>query len=226
MVPNPQYPANNGTPPLFFFYASNRIMAPSRSMTGAAIKELIRGQVPDFDLTYSLVLEGHGGDADVLIADDAVLDLTHGHGDAPKHFGSKPPTSFGDQRPNICALEEHFARLRELYPEATMTAAPESAMRIHIPAFPLPPGWSQSETQVWFVVPAGYPGANPDCFWAEAELHLANGGAPRNTSVQLLPGTSTQTLWFSWHVVRGWNPVTHDLRTYVAMIAARFQEVS
>jgi hypothetical protein len=80
---------------IFFFYLETKIIATTKIMTGAEIKSAIKAVVPTLDLTHDLVLEGHGRDEDKLIRDDDKVDLSHGHGEGPKHFFTRPPTNFG-----------------------------------------------------------------------------------------------------------------------------------
>lgn len=80
---------------IFFFFVENRIEVTESPMTGAAIKQAIKANVPGFDVTHDLILEGHGSEQDRLIKDDESVNLAHGHGERPKTFFSKPPTNFG-----------------------------------------------------------------------------------------------------------------------------------
>jgi hypothetical protein len=97
---------------------------------------------------------------------------------------------------------------------------------IRVPRLRLPPGWSKPSTDVWFVVPVGYPGAMPDCFWAEPDLRLADGAQPANSGQQAVGGTGPEVgLWFSWHLQR-WNPSTDAIVSYVHFIESRFRRVS
>jgi hypothetical protein len=81
---------------IFFFFDDDKIVAPKEVLTGAEIKALIKAKVPTFDPTHDLVLEGHGHDADSVIADGDSVDLGRGHGEGgPKHFFGRPPTNFG-----------------------------------------------------------------------------------------------------------------------------------
>lgn len=80
---------------VFFFYLDEKIEADRSLLTGAEIKAATKARVPSLDLTHDLVLEGHGHEQDRAIRDDEPIDLSHGHGQAPKHFFTRPPTSFG-----------------------------------------------------------------------------------------------------------------------------------
>mgnify|MGYP003385446128 CR=1 FL=1 len=209
----------------FFFYNGKKFTATALTMTGASIKDAIRAQGGTFDPADTLVLEGSGPhDSDRIIQDGDPVGLAIGHGEGPKRFISKPPTNFGSEVSTLPpAVEAHFRRLREQYPAASCTAMGNGCFLIHIPGVFLPAGWSKTVTNIWFVVPAGYPGASPDCLSADAALHLPNGQLPQNSGQQLVPGTSTNALWFSWHIGR-WSAISHDLRTYISAMRGRFEQ--
>ncbi len=79
---------------IFFFYIDTKIEVNKSPLTGLEIKTAIAAKVP-FDVSHELVQEGHGSEQDKLIKDTDSVSLTHGHGDSPKHFYSRPPTNFG-----------------------------------------------------------------------------------------------------------------------------------
>jgi hypothetical protein len=211
--------------PIFFFYNGKKFDATGPTMTGAAIKDAIRAQGGTFDPADSLVLEGNGAhESDRIIQDGDPVELAIGHGEGPKHFIGKPPTNFGNEvGMHLSPVEGHFKRLRELHPAASSMTIGDGSFLIHIPGVIVPAGWSKSITNIWFIAPVGYPGAAPDCFWADPDLRLADGRLPQNSSEQMVPGTSTPALWFSWHISR-WAPTTHDMRTYVSVIRSRFEQ--
>src|SRR5262245_38028725 len=120
---------------------------------------------------------------------------------------AQPPQSF---------LELQFAELQERYPGATLQSTNEFSV-ISVPGVAVPPGWNKTETAIHFIVPPGYPHANPDCFNADAELRLANGCKPKNAEVQPMPLIG-ETLWFSWHLQRPWQPSRDSLLTWLAVI--------
>ncbi|WP_460894898.1 E2/UBC family protein [Ramlibacter monticola] len=104
---------------------------------------------------------------------------------------------------------------------------PSGAAVVTIPDFPLPAGWSSSSTVVRFVVPVGYPGPAPDCFWASSGLRLQNGSMPQaSQDPNPIPELGDVGLWFSWHVTdpaASWHPNRDTLTTYVGIIAERFR---
>lgn len=125
--------------------------------------------------------------------------------------------------------QRQFARLQERYADATMQELPSGGAVVTLPNIKLPAGWSSPVTTVHFVVPAGYPGPTPDCFWANHDLLLGNGAAPQaSQSPNTVPETNIQGRWFSWHVTDGqknWNPNRDDLMVYVQIILDRFRAV-
>lgn len=86
----------------------------------------------------------------------------------------------------------------------------------------LPPGWNKQQTQVWFALPVAFPNAQPDCFFADLDLRLANGAQPANSGFQTL--ATQHLLWFSWHL-SSWNPAQDNVDTYVRFIGRRLADV-
>jgi hypothetical protein len=126
------------------------------------------------------------------------------------------------------ATLRQFERLRERYPGASLEAPPSGAALVTVPNYPLPEGWSAPTTVVRFLVPVGYPGPHPDCFWTTSGLRLANGTVPQNAAdPNPIPETQHQAHWFSWHIedpARNWHPARDDLMTYLSMIGRRFEQ--
>lgn len=119
----------------------------------------------------------------------------------------------------------HFERLREKHDGALLNKLLGGTALVKVPSIPLPEGWNAKETSVWFVVPIGYPMAQPDCFWADSTLRLANGAMPQNTGLNVASGATEEGLWFSWHVA-SWNALTDDLLIYLRVIRNRFAKAS
>jgi hypothetical protein len=94
---------------------------------------------------------------------------------------------------------------------------------ISIPAVALPAGWSKTQTTVRFATPVGYPFSPPDCFWADSDLRLANGGTPQSSAANNQCPDGSTHLWFSWHVGQ-WNPNADSLLTYLRVIRRRLDE--
>jgi hypothetical protein len=120
-------------------------------------------------------------------------------------------------------VEEQLELLHGSFPDASATPLPEGGHIVTVPAVKLLEGWSERETTVRFILLANYPHSAPDCFWAEHKLRLANNSMPRNTNIQVMPGTNENWLWFSWHASR-WSPNRDSLSTYVKVIESRFRD--
>lgn len=120
-------------------------------------------------------------------------------------------------------IEEQFEKLKAEYPAATLTSLPDGSYTVTIPGIALPTGWNANQTTVRFVVPVGYPGSRPDCFWADAQLRLTSGAPPQNSGTNLLPQHNGPLLWFSWHVQK-WSPNSDTLLTYTNVIRNRFEK--
>lgn len=122
----------------------------------------------------------------------------------------------------MSVLQIHLPRLQDKYPAAAIQPLPNGTTLVVIPGVVLPSGWNRPSTTVYFLTPVGYPIAQPDCFWTDSDLRLANGVAPKNSGVQQISGSNQQALWFSWHP-NGWNPNKDDLRTYLKIILDRLK---
>jgi hypothetical protein len=116
-------------------------------------------------------------------------------------------------------LDEQMAAVIGAYPGAAIQEA-EDGTHIISARLPLRAGWNAASTLVRFLVPIPFPAAQPDCFYADPGLRLANGAMPANAGLQPLAGE--QLLWFSWHVA-SWNPAKDSLLGYVRFIAERLR---
>ena len=119
-------------------------------------------------------------------------------------------------------LEMQLQALAERYPGATMRDGAGVTV-VSVPGVRLPEGWSKAEVTVHFIVPVGYPHANPDCFNTDADLRLASGGLPKNAAPQVMPVVG-DTMWFSWHLQRAWKPGRDTLLTWMGVVHGRFAE--
>lgn len=121
---------------------------------------------------------------------------------------------------------KQFERLKSRYSDAELQELPSGAALVTVPGIVLPAGWSLPSTSIRFIVPAGYPGPAPDCFWADETLRLASGGEPQASNIQAVPETGRPGRWFSWHVTEAannWNPNRDDLLTYFAIVQGRLK---
>jgi hypothetical protein len=120
--------------------------------------------------------------------------------------------------------QRQMARVQARYPDATLQELPSGAGLVTLPNMQLPEGWSHTASTIYFIVPAGYPGPTPDCFWSATVLSVG-GNSPQASQVQNIPETPISCQWYSWHVTeaaRNWNPNRDDLMTYVNLIMDRF----
>jgi hypothetical protein len=120
-------------------------------------------------------------------------------------------------------IEEQFEVLRTSVSEASLEKLPDGTHLVVVQGVRLPNGWSKKAVDVKFHVPAGYPFAKLDCFWADPDLRLASGANPMNTGSNAIPHVASPHLWFSWHVGT-WNPNIDNLLTYFYVIRRRLSD--
>lgn len=114
--------------------------------------------------------------------------------------------------------------LKQSFPNSDVKELPDGQFLVTVSGVKLPPNdWNKQQAVVSFVVPRGYPMANPDCFYADEDLRLRSGAFPKNSSLQSQPFFSGQRLWFSWHFA-SWNPNRDNLLSYVRMIQKRLRQ--
>jgi hypothetical protein len=118
-------------------------------------------------------------------------------------------------------VDVQLESLREVFPGATAALRTDGTTLVTVPDIPLSTAWNARTTTVVFMAPAGYPMAQPDCFWADSALRLAEGAMPQSSNISAIPGDATLRLWFSWHLSGRWNPLTDTLLTYVRVIQQR-----
>src|SRR4051794_31063130 len=97
-------------------------------------------------------------------------------------------------------LERELEELQERFPGASMRQVAGQWL-VSVPDVPVPSGWTKAAVTAHFFVPAGYPHANPDCFFVDGDMRLANGNLPQNSGHQQVDGLGT-LLWFSYHLSR------------------------
>lgn len=123
-------------------------------------------------------------------------------------------------------LVRQLEQMRERFGAVNATPLGSGTTLVDVSAVPLPPGWSASSTSIRFLVPAGYPFAALDSFWADAGLTLAAGGPPRNSAVNPIPEIAGQALWFSWHLTGPWDPNRDTLSSWMNSILERMRQPS
>jgi hypothetical protein len=121
--------------------------------------------------------------------------------------------------------EVQLDELRQRYADVRTQPLTGGATLVTVGSVPLPAGWGKASTSIRFLVPAGYPFAAPDCFWADNDLLLEGGRMPCNASNHnTIPETAESGLWFSWHV-QGWNPNRDTLSSWMNTIADRLRRL-
>jgi hypothetical protein len=120
-------------------------------------------------------------------------------------------------------VQKQFEAVKAAYPGAVLTPNPDGTFTVFIPSMKLAGQWNRSTADVWFLIPVGFPGAKPDCFWTTGGLKLKNGNPPQNTGANPLPFGQAGLLWFSWHVAT-WSPLSDTILTYVHVIEGRLRD--
>ncbi len=108
--------------------------------------------------------------------------------------------------------------LDEKYP--TYDVAEHGAeLLVLLPEFDFPAAYSPRKADLLIVIPAGYPNAALDMFWAFPDVKLANGNWPQNCDHH---GQYLNNSWQRWsrHFFqhRPWRVGVDNLRTFVATI--------
>jgi hypothetical protein len=116
------------------------------------------------------------------------------------------------------------AAVRELEDRGlTVTRCDEGGYAILIlEAYPLPPGWSKTETQLLLKLPLSFPNGKPDMFWTGEDLTLADGGEPEKAGVvETMCGKGWRR--FSWHP-QTWTPGKDDIHTFREFVDRRLAQ--
>lgn len=121
-------------------------------------------------------------------------------------------------------VERQINELQRYRDGVVVTEQPSGAYLVEIP-HKLPAGWNKKEVMIIFLIPPGYPGAQPDCFWVEpGPILLANGESPHATNnSNPVPGLGVRGTWFSLHL-QMWNPNRDTLVTYLRTIMRRLDQ--
>lgn len=122
-------------------------------------------------------------------------------------------------------LDMQLEQLRERSGEVHVRTMASGTTLVTVAGVRLPEGWSKLSANIRFLVPPGYPFAQLDCFWADADLHLANGAPPQNAVLNAIPETMDQGMWFSWHLASAWNPNRDTLSTWMNVVIDRLRQV-
>ncbi len=121
-------------------------------------------------------------------------------------------------------LDRQIGELGERFGAAEQRALPSGTILVRVPSVALPPGWSAEQTAVRFLVPAGYPFAALDCFWADNDLRLAGNSMPQASAADnIIPETGEHGLWFSWHLTSPWDANRDTLSSWMNVIIDRLR---
>jgi len=124
----------------------------------------------------------------------------------------------------MTVLDDQLGQLRDRFGEGVIDRPLSGGtVLVTVPRVSLPEGWNKPVTSVRFVVPAGYPFANLDCFWADADLRLMGDRIPQAAAVNAIPDLGEMGLWFSWHLTQGWNPSRDTLSSWMNTINDRLR---
>lgn len=121
---------------------------------------------------------------------------------------------------------QQFEALKSAFIELSfsLSSMPNGAYLVTTIGMKLPQGWNRDTITILFVIPPGYPAAQPDCFWVEpGGFRLQNGDTPQaSNDANPIPGETVlrNTTWFSWHL-QSWNPNKDSLLTYFQVIKQR-----
>jgi len=93
---------------------------------------------------------------------------------------------------------------------------------IVIYGYPVPAGYTKSETDLLLRLPPSYRAGRPDMFWTDLDLLLATGQVPEQAqTTERIDGIDWRR--FSWHP-SSWNPATDNLFTYLAFVDSRLSK--
>lgn len=119
-------------------------------------------------------------------------------------------------------VRTQLSNVQRRYPGATIEVTPEGQQILAVPDVPTGVGWSRDRVTIRVLIPVGFPNVKLDCFYTEADLKLASGAEPGNSSMQAVFGGSHR--WFSWHV-NSWDPSNDGLDQFLRFCERRLREV-
>jgi hypothetical protein len=120
-------------------------------------------------------------------------------------------------------LDRQLARLVEVYPKAVVQRRADGSLLITVPNLPLPPGSAPAATDIFLVLPAGYPTAKPSGFETLRELMLPNGISPSaGRGEHVIDGITLAH--FCWQPSQQWENDEHELWKRVKFALRRFSD--
>lgn len=125
-------------------------------------------------------------------------------------------------------IEDGVERIRTCYPQAHSEKGRYGYRLVFVPSVKLPDQYRENICTVLFVVPPGFPAAQPDHFFTDIEVRCNDLSFPHNTRESngiLLSEIGfpqwSHSMWWSWHL-QMWNPNQSSLFTYMKVIEQRF----
>jgi hypothetical protein len=119
------------------------------------------------------------------------------------------------------AVDRQLRLLQGRHPGARIENKVDGHQVLVVPDVPTGLGWNRDRVEIAVIIPVGYPQVRLDCFYAAADLRLASGAEPGNSSSQTVFGRTYR--WFSWHVA-SWDPARDGLDQYVRFCESRLRE--
>jgi hypothetical protein len=101
---------------------------------------------------------------------------------------------------HVQRVEQELELLRTAYPDLDGRLV-DGAHWVRLQSYPVPEGWSHSNVEVAFQVPA-QAGQAPYAFWVRPALRLAGGGTPSNYAA------AASTPWGGDWAQFSWSPLT------------------
>lgn len=122
-------------------------------------------------------------------------------------------------------IEAEIDLLLTRYPDLEFRA---DGRWVHIPRYPLPPGWGAADTRIAFQIPAQYPGTPPYGFYVPVGLAF-NGQRPNNCTENNAPPFGGLWMLFSWQPEAQWVASAdllagHNLLNWAVGFRQRFAE--
>lgn len=128
----------------------------------------------------------------------------------------------------INKIEEELDNLKQKYTDLVYLKSDFGQYYVEF-TINLPDGWSSSSVKVAFYIPHGYPFACPCDFYADCSLNLSHGGTAKavipNELTSLVTGNK-MNLYLNRIIDGKWNPNLCSLKSYIAVIKNRFNDIS
>ncbi len=168
-------------------------------------------QVACVALGDTLFLNVPGGD-DAVVHNDVTICLTKG-----ACLYSCPPARYGEQvSADVIDVAGHEG-------DVDVRVQPNGWRFLILGNYTLPSLYRPRRVRLCVKLPPQFPDAQPDMFWVNPKVTLANGTSPQSTSIETLLGEPWMR--FSWHLEPGvWRPGASTLADFLACVRARFHK--